>query len=371
MAKIILVSTKTQSTVWQLAQALRAQQHEVTVLTSYGDIPPENTNGIEYMAYFKKWSVLEGLKIIPGLFGMQPHILHLVLDDDRMNAAQVILSTFAKSHPSCVLTTSLLHIKRGLKKTNPVRYLVEESDIITFPTVESLAQLRGLNVRSSQQGRGILPPALDFKNNQLHLGELEDAEMALLHNLQNHEYFILPFREGRFNPQSDRFERLRMLALRHKVVLWGTYAHWSLRERKQFANWMEKNGCGDRWVVTGEISPQLSKNLLQNSVAFVMAGQQFTPVEMTEYFMRSIQAHATLILDSKQTSVHADLWKNAVNCWVLNNHSLHKDLYKLLSRSNFKLPETLSEDWAKNSHITDFSMNELNRLYNRALASAR
>ncbi len=371
MAKIILVSTKTQSTTWQLAQSLRSQQHEVTVLTSHGDVPPENTNGIEYMAYFKKWSVLEGLKIIPGLFGMQPHILHLILDDDRMNAAQVILSTFAKSHPNCVLTTSLLHIKRGLKKTNPVRYLVEESDIITFPTVESLAQLRGLNVRSTKQGRGILPPALDFKNQPRHLGVLDEDEASLLANLQGQEFFIMPFREGRFNPESDRFARLKMLARRHKVVLWGSYAHWSLRERKQFASWMDKNGCGDHWVVTGEISPYLSRILLEKSEAFVMAGQQFTPVEMTEYYMRAIQAQSTLILDSKQTSVHADLWKNTVNCWVLNAHSLHKDLLKLLERPNFSLPETLSEDWAQSSHIVDSSMNELNRLYNRALASAR
>jgi hypothetical protein len=371
MAKIILVSTKIQSTTWQLAQSLRSQQHEVTVLTSYGETPPETTNGIEYMAYFKKWSVLEGLKIIPGLFGMQPHILHLILDDDRMNAAQVILSTFAKSHPYCVLTTSILHIKRGLKKTNPVRYLVEESDVITFPSVESLAQLRGLNVRSKQQGRGILPPALDFKNQPEHIGHLDDAEESLLTNLAGQEFFVLPFREGRFNPESDRFARLRMLARRHKVVLWGTYSHWSLRERKHFAQWMDKNGCGDRWIVTGEISPHLSRILLEKATAFVMAGQQFTPVEMTEYYMRAIQAQSTLILDSKQTSVHADLWKNTVNCWVLNAHSLHKDLHKLLERTNLNLPERLSEDWAQSSHIVDSSMNELNRLYNRALASAR
>ncbi|WP_413585251.1 hypothetical protein [Bdellovibrio sp. HCB274] len=371
MAKIILVSKNSNGTTWQLAQALRSQQHDVTILTSHGDIPPENTNGIEYMGYFKKWSVLEGLKIIPGLFGMQPHILHLVLDDDRMNAAQVILSTYAKSHPNCVLTTTLLHIKRGLKKTNPVRYLVEESDIITFPTVESLAQLRGLNVRSTQQGRGILPPALNFKNSPQSVEELDESESSLLANLHSQEYFVLPFREGRFKPESDRFQSLLMLARKHKVILWGTYSHWSLRERKQFANWMEKNACADRWIVTGTISPQLSKILLAKSTAFVMAGQQFTPPEMTEYYLRAIQAQSTLILDSKQTSLHADLWKNTVNCWVLNFQSLQKELDKLLTRSSFKLPQALTEDWAQSSHIVDSSMNELNRLYNRALASAR
>lgn len=87
--------------------------------------------------------------------------------------------------------------------------------------------------------------------------------------------------------------------------------------------------------------------------------------------MRAIQAQVRLILDSRQTSVHSDLWKNGVNCWVLNVHHLQKDLAKLLTRSHFRSPETLSEDAAQNSHLVDSSLNELNRLYNRALASLR
>ncbi|MBO9668359.1 MAG: hypothetical protein J7501_16285, partial [Bdellovibrio sp.] len=203
MAKIILVSKTIHATTWQLAKALRAQQHEVVILTSHGEMPPENPLDIEFMAYFKKWGALEGLKIIPGLFGLQPQILHLVLEEDRMNAAQIVLSGFAKSHPSCVLTTSLLNIRRGLKKTNPVRYLVEESDIITCPTVESLGQLRGLNVRSAQQGRGILAPALDFKSSDLTQTYADDAEAQLIVDLSDQEYFVVPFREARFNPESD------------------------------------------------------------------------------------------------------------------------------------------------------------------------
>lgn len=371
MAKIILVSKNVTATSWQLAQALRSQQHEVVILTSRNEEPLGHLHGIEFMAYFKKWNFVEGLKIIPGLFGLQPQILHLVLDEDRMNAAQMVLSTFAKSHPSCVLTTSLLNIRYGLRRSNPVRYLVEESDIITCPTVETLGQLRGLNVRATSQGRGILAPALDFRNDTLAEIYADGSEARLIADLADNAYFVVPFREPRFNPNSKNLIRIRTLAQKHKVALWGSYSHWSLRDRKKFAAWMVQFGCEDRWVVTGSMPTHLSKILLEHATAFVLAGQKFTPIEMTEYYMRAIQSEAVMILDSRQTSVHSDLWKNTVNCWVLDHEHTHRDLVKLLARPHLRLPEVLSEQRAQGSHLIDSSLNELNRLYNRALSHLR
>lgn len=370
MAKIILVSESLNSTSWQLAKALKSQQHEVVLMTSYGEVPPENSNGIEIMAYFKRWSALEGLRIIPGLFGLQPQILHVLLEEDRMNGAQMVLSTFAKSHPSCVLTTSLLHIRRGLNRRNPVRYLIEESDIITCATVENLGQLRGLNVRSTRQGRGILPPVLDLK--KAHPESAEDEELQrFVDSLTKNEFIIIPFRESRFRPHADSFLRIRTIAAKYKVVLWGSYSHWSLRDRKKFAAWMDEYGCGPNWAVTGDMDPVISRPLLQKSTALVLAGLTLTPIEMTEYVLRAIQNHAVLVIDSKQASVHADLWKNGINCWVLQYDQLQKELIKLLAKNSLKLSETLSDQFSQERHLMDSSLNELNRLYNRALNHLR
>ncbi|XGC81456.1 hypothetical protein ACES2L_03030 [Bdellovibrio bacteriovorus] len=369
MAKVILVSKKVDATSWQLAQALKAQQHEVILLTSYGEIPPES-NGIEFMAYFKRWNLLEGLRIIPGLFGLQPQILHILLDEDKMNAAQMVLSTFAKSHPSCVLTTSLLHIRHGLSRGNAVRYLIEESDIVTCPTVDSLGQLRGLNVRSVRQGRGILPPVLDLKH-EIHDEIYSGEESALAQHFADKDYVVIPFREDKFDPDSEAFVRIRTFAQKYKVVLWGSYSHWTLRDRKKFAKWMADFGCADCWTVTGLLSAQISQQLLERSKAFVLAGQHLTPVEMTEYYLRAIQSSAILILDSKQTSLHSDLWKHAVNCWVLDYHHLQRDLVRLLAKSHLRVPESLSDQLAQDRHVIDSSLNELNRLYNKALNNLR
>lgn len=368
MAKIILVSKNVNPTSWQLTQALKSQQHEVVLLTSYGENPP-NTSGIEFMGFFKRWNLFEGLRIIPGLFGLQPQILHILLEDDRMNPAQIILSAFAKSHPACVLTTSLLHIKRGLSRQNPVRYLLEQSDIVTCPTVEALGQLRGLNVRSTRQGRGILPPVLDLKSKSKKEDNMDGSH--LVHSLINENFVVIPFRETHFNPDAQVFMRIRTMAQKYKVILWGSYSHWTLRDRKKFAVWMDKFACGHNWAVTGEIDPDLSHLLLEKSSAFILAGQNLTPVEMTEYYIRAIESHAVLVLDSKQSSVHSDLWKNTVNCWILDFHHLQRDIVRLLAKSTLKLPESISEQLAKDRHLIDSSLNELNRLYNRALNQLR
>lgn len=367
MAKIILVSKKVNATSWQLAQALRTQQHEVVLLTSYGEVPLEqDTQGIEFMAYFRRWSFLEGVRIIPGLFGLQPQILHLLLDEDRLNAAQILLSTFARSHPSCVLTTSLLDIRRGLSRRNPVRYLVEESDIITCPSIETMVQLRGLNVRALKQGRGILPPVLNLQSTEgLELSD-EGEKSSFAQSLSTEDFVVIPFREMSFEPSKDSFARLRAIAQKHRVILWGSYAHWPLRERKKFASWMSEGG-DERWSVTGILNPALSKILLEKSMALFLAGQELTPVEMTEYYMRAIQSSTTLVLDSRQTGLHSDLWHNGVNCWVLRHDCLLEDLTKLLTRPQWRLSGAVSNKIAEERHLMDSSVNELNRLYNRAL----
>lgn len=370
MAKIILVSKQINSTSWQLAKALKSQQHEVVLMTSYGEIPTDESNGIEIMAYFRRWSALEALRLLPGLLGLNPQIFHLLLEEDRMNGAQIILSTFARSHPTCVLTTSLLHIKHGLTRQNPVRYLIEESDIITCPSVENLGQLRGLNVRSTRQGRGILPPVLDLKLRPQTAASDEEV-LRLVDSLTQESYVVIPFRETKFKPSADSFLRLRTIAAKYKVVLWGSYSHWSLRDRKRFASWMDLHHCGGRWAVTGEIELEISRKLLQKCTAFVLAGLTLTPIEMTEYILRAIQSHAVLVLDSKQVGIHADLWKNGVNCWVLQFEQLQKDLIKLLAKPHLKLAETLSEQFSQERHLMDSSLNELNRLYNRALNQLR
>lgn len=369
MAKIVLVSPHVTPTTWQLTQALRAQQHEVILLSSYKEDIPD-ASGIEFMSYFKKWSMTEALRLMPHLFRIHPQVVHLLLEEDSLNPAQAVLATYAKAHPRCILTTSLLHIRRGLGRLNPARYLVEESDIITCPTIDHLAELRGLNVRSRRQGRGILPPVLNIQQNSL-TAVVEDIESAhKIHSLlESTPYVVCPFFEKDFDKNKDYFSRLKILAQKYKLVLWsstGAWEGWTLRSRKLFTQWMEEQNLGDRWLMLG---PQTSMaNILNKSEALILAGLALSPIEATDYFLAAIQNQATLILDSNQTSVQGGLWQNGVNCWILPQGFINDQLSQLLEKGKIKIPTATSAITQERQWL-DHPMNELSRLYSRALDS--
>lgn len=377
MAKIILVTEKVSSTSWPLALSLRAQQHDVIFLTSHGENAAD-TNDIRFMAYFKSWSFLEGLRILPMLFSYEPQVLHIILEKGQLTAAHAVLAAYAKSHPLMVLTTSLLQFDRRLRRGNPARLLLQESDIVTCPSVDSLAKLRGLSVRSRTQGRGILPPALDLYGNTLveePTSEDERAEILAEENwasqLNEEPYFVIPCFEKNFNPESTFFRRVARIAETHFVVLMGSNQDWHLRNRKQFGQWMEDRGMKDRWMFSGHLPRAIERDLLKHAQCLILAGIKLSPQEISQFYLKSIQCNTPLVLDSKQASVHAHLWQKDVNCWILNHETLDREFGNFLIKQNFRPPQSLQMNLSQNRHLTDTPLNELNRLYTRALSQLK
>ncbi len=377
MAKIILVTEKVNSTSWPLALSLKAQQHEVTFLTSQGE-EAANTNGIRFMAYFKKWSFLEALRILPVIFSYEPQVLHIILDQGGLTSAHAVLASYAKSHPLIVLTTSLLHFERRLRAGSPTRLLLQESDIVTCPSVDSLARLRGMSVRSKKQGRGILPPALDlYESTLLEQPYYEEPESKIIideslsQQLKDEPYFVIPCFEKNFSATDVFFRRLARIAETHFVVLWGSNQDWPVRSRKQFETWMESLGLADRWMFSGALPHPLEHELLQNTQCLILAGIKLSPQAISQFYFKAIQCNTPLALDSKQASVHAHLWQKNINCWILNHESLDREFGTFLTKENFRPPESLKAKLSEDRHLTDTPLNELNRLYTRALSQLK
>lgn len=366
MAKILLVAERLTPTVVKLTTALKHQQHQVTVVTSR-DEDAALPDGVEMLQPFRKWSVRECLRLLPVLVGLNPQIVHLILEDDRLNSAQIMLSLMAKAIPNTVLTTSLLHIRQGLRRHNPVRYLLQESDVITCPSVETLGALRGLNMKSTRQGRGILPPVLDFDSTE-EFGERTGAAAELLRRLGKSKFFVVPFSEPAFDPRKVAFRRLTLLAARHQVVLLGSFTGWALRDRKRFEAWMREQGLGERWIVSGALGRSDLRRLLAQAEALVLAGHSLSPLETTEYFLHALQAGATMVMDGKQSMIHSDLWRDKENCWIVSSDDLLNRLQSVISEDSLKKPQMLPEDSRLQRELVDAPLNELNRLYNKALS---
>lgn len=366
MAKILLVSKKLSPTCLRLTVALRHQQHQVSVLTSRGE-DARFPEGVECMTPFRTWSLVEGLRWLPALLALQPQIIHLILDEDDLSGVQAVLSMAAKGLPNTVLTTSLLSIKQGLRRRNPVRYLLQESDIVTCPSVETLGALRGLRIRSTRQGRGILPPALDFSDEAAEAQSAHAAELE--RTLRGRDYLVMPFFELSFDPSRRAFDRLALMAAHRHVVLLGSFSNWTLRERRLFQRWMREQGLDTQWTLSGPLNRLEGRRLLAGAEALVLAGTPMSPFEATEFFLRSLQAGTTPVLDDKQASIHSELWKHGENCWILPSGEIHHRLNKLLQQGTLKRPASLPINLSLHRDLIDAPLNELNRLYNRALAN--
>lgn len=366
MAKILLVAERLTPTVVKLTTALRHQQHQVTVITSR-DEDAVLPAGVEVLQPFRKWSATEGARLVPIVVGLNPQIVHLVLEEDRLNAGQILLSVLAKLIPQTVLTTSLLGIRSGLRRRNPVRYLLQESDVVTCPSVETLGALRGLNVKSVRQGRGILPPVLDFDTEE-DVSERSSSAAEMLRRLGNSKFFVTPFSEPAFDPRKIAFRRLLLLAAQAQVVLLGSFTGWALRDRKRFEAWMREQGLGEQWTLSGPLGRSDLRRLLAKSEALVLAGHSLSPLETTEYFLHALQSGATMVLDGRQAMIHSDLWRHGENCWIVPNDDLLNRLQAVVSGDSLKRPQMLPEDSRLQRELVDAPLNELNRLYNKALS---
>lgn len=367
MAKILLVSKTISPTAWQLALALRAQQHQIIFLTSYGETV-DNNNDIEILGFFKKWNTFETAQLVPALISMEPQIMHFILDTDSVSAAHMMLWAYTQTKPNVVFSISLLHVRRGLHKRNWIRYLIQQADIVTCPSVDTLAQLRGIDVRSSRQGRGLLPPVLAVPTDT-HLLE-EQLEVEDL--LKNQKYIVRPFSEVSFDSQAPYFQNLLKFLRKYKVVLLGSQDNWSLRERKRFQKWLSDEGLSDRWYLTGQNSSGHISTLLKGAEAFWLANLELTPVELTQFFKSALENATTLILDPIQARLHAPLWNNGKNCWILGEITDEvrgeSALDELIQKQSLKLDYNMESLQLSNKDLVDAPLNELNRLYNKALS---
>ncbi len=359
MAKILLVCDQVTPTSWELAQALKSQQHQVIFLTGR-EQTVENTNGIDFMAFFKNWNAMEVARLLPTLVSMQPQIVHFVLESDRVTAAHLGLWGFAKARRSIVFTLTFLHVEKGLSRGQWVRYLVQQSDIVTCPSIDSLALLRGINIKTIRQGRAVLPPVLSF---QEATSVPSDQDLEVEELLSGEPYLVRPFSQNHFDPQAPFFIELLQAMKIHVVVLLGSQDHWNLRERKQFQAWLQSEGLETRWLLTGHHSIEDAGHLIKNAEAIWLSNLDLSPIELTDYFLKAIDTTSTLILDSSQELLHAPLWRNGQNCWIQDQPAA-----QFFADKSLKLAYQLDRHSMERKSLVDAPLNELNRLYNKALS---
>ncbi|HRO66934.1 MAG TPA: hypothetical protein PL182_05170 [Pseudobdellovibrionaceae bacterium] len=151
----------------------------------------------------------------------------------------------------------------------------------------------------------------------------------------------------------------------------ATWSYWAVFPLGPCAKenaWMDNQGVGGNWTLSGELSTGDQQRLLAEAEALVLAGLSLSPLETTEYFLRAIQAGANLVMDDRQSLIHSDLWRHGETCWILKFDNVPSSLEKLLSEGPLRKFQALPESMNLHRDLVDGPLNELNRLYNKALS---
>jgi hypothetical protein len=365
MAKILFVSEKINETSWSLATALKSQNNKVLFLTSR-DQKIDNSQNVEVLSYFKKWSTFEALRFLPVLLNARVDIIHFLLDSDRLNPAQGVLTSAGLLFPNTLISTSLLNMTQGLSRQNPVRYLLERSDLVTAPTVEMLAQLRGLNVKNLRQTRGVIPPLIPWKKETRSLSSSEKVQ-ELLNVVKGEEFVVIPLLNSELQSNPFYLGSLSGLARRFFLIFAGTLEHLSLADRKKWEKFTTEH-LGPRWGLSSSLSRDEETVLLKKSWGLFLAGQDMAPTVLTHWLSLASQVDASMIVDDRQTRLYPGLWEHKKNAWIFSRNDLKADLEKWIQTGPPALSSNLTESLQQKQDLLDAPLNELHRLYNKALS---
>ncbi len=364
MAKILFVSEKINNNSWSLASALKLQGNEVHFLTTKNQAVTQ-PHSFEILSFFNHWNTFEALRFLPFLAIGKYDVVHFLLESDRLNKAQSLLTTLSYSIPNLLLSTSLLDISTGLTRKNPVRYLLERSHLVTAPTIEMLAQLRGLNIKNHKQLRGILPPIIPFFREDL-ISSSSDKTNSFATTAEKKEFAVVPLIHIK-NQSHEKF-LLPLIELSKKffIIFLGSLEGWPVSERKIWEKYITTK-IGQDWCLSGQLPLEQEKDVLNSSAALFLAGQDLSPLIMTEWVGKSASSNTALIIDDRQTRLYPGLWEHKKNAWIFSRVDLSTDVERWVKTGPFLLSSTLSESLNEKQNLLDAPLNELQRLYNRLI----
>lgn len=348
-----------------MAKGLISQAHEVSILTSRHQLPPENNNHIEILAYFSKWSLWEGIKIIPTLLGLKPAVLHLILEEKKTPPAALVLAAFADKNPDCVFALSFLNALEKISRKSVIKNLLDKSDIVTFPTPDSINSLVGLHIQKHAQNKLVFSPILPAIPPQ---GlEAEESEPQQLKE-KSRPQAVVYFAQNSFDENSLFFKSLKILSSKFDLIFYGDNTNWPLRERKKFSAWL--NQIEAHWQFNSLVNPSEIIQKMSSADIIFTAFTSISISQLAEWMVASLHSRAALVMEHSQTGVYAGLWRQGKNCWILQKQKNLKDLI-FISEQSSALPYPRPSQSTNSQQLVDTSLNELNRLYNKALLQLR
>lgn len=365
MAKILVVARELNEATWSFTKALRNQGHTLVILTSKGTLSETSDPHIQVHFYFKKWTFLESLQYVPFLFKENFEIVHFYIEDEDFGFAQVGLLAILNWDPSLLISTSVMNLNLELKRFSSLRWLLERSDLVTTSTLEMMAALRGLNIRNRQQTRGLLPPFLDLST-KTSQHKKESSPLLDSSLLKNKPFLVIPV-DTVLSLEKGYLQELSELATRIHLVFCFVQSEIPLHQKKRLEALLNHH-IGSRWAFSFNSNEERFITLASKSNGILLAGQNFKPLEFSKWVRWSFVARVAPLIDDEQSKMYSALWEDQINCKIFRRYHLQKD-YHLWARSLVQFKKIdLGQSLSQKKEIMDAPVNQLQRLYNKALS---
>jgi hypothetical protein len=343
MAKIALICQDVTPSVLNWAEGLAQQKHQVRILTSQ-KISWTGSSQIPIQLYFKKWSALEALRLLPSITRDLPDIFHFIFqnEDDMASRAHWTLASFAQSLRRGV-ASSLLTGPHQKWRWNP---FLKVSHGVSFETRENLmiAKRSGF-IRPDQKTKVILPM---LKNSPtLSLEQWKDLPKIL------GKYLLIA---GAPSPEKLELLTEALRDLNIHPVFAGPRLAPSLRTNSYSAL---------SYTTIQENSMPVFSTLLPQSLGLLLCFHDFEPTELVQWHQLSLANHTPVWVRQDQLESLPGICRHGKTGFVIepNARALRRTLEVSLPLWETPISESHSLEMA------DQSLNALNRFYSEISSS--
>lgn len=348
MAKIALVCKEIHPIVLSLANQLIAHKNELIIITSKDSEVPKNIEA-QVLRPFQKWSALEAFRLFAKLMGNMPDVFHFVFTNTNQSptTAHIVLSQLIQPIPGRVVASSFFHSPYVISPLRMKLFLFG-NHLVTWGTSSHLITARRSFSIPKNSLTEVIPPLSDetIQSTETHSNQMEQ----LLNSLG--DYLLIPGNPEDFYKKTKSWQLLTNRKM--KLVF--------LCERPaQRKHTLDHFYLGNPYGVDLLYAIQESKGIL-------LAFSDLSLLELQQFYQWSHLTGTPLLVRPRQLEMYPGLVVENKTGWILE--SGEQSLDQLL-KTNPELRIQRKQDLQPMLDIIDSTMNELNRMYNKAIAHRR
>lgn len=292
---------------------------------------------------------------------MNPDLVYFIFEDENLNWMEKALAETLASVPYQNTAATFIGVV-DYKKSRILQRFMQKVNLLTLPSRQNLAALRGLNSTSRRQLRTLLPPmpSLNFETQAP-----TPAEAEILKYAKDQKTWIIPW-DRKYFEENRSF--LSSVAKEKTWIILGDRSNWKFHEYEEFqgqiAHWKNK----PLW--TGHLSESAMMEVFRQSEVILLAGYDCRPSDFVKWASLAATAGLFALLDTHQIELLSGLWAVGDNCQLLEKDFVQQELENRWVAGSL-IPQTIRKKPRSASKALDESLNELNRWITKTLTDRK